>query len=222
LYTKARESTITVIPLLAQFKLAKTSKPPPLDAWIGEAPASVSPADEEDLAPIGGVDDDEDKTLEDEMTILSDGKQADLLIRFKKTADGVYVEAKRGAIGGLSQIPFWLYPAMLALGWNEIVAVLRNPIYFIFLILLAVAAYVTYTLNLWGPIMRVANAASQQSLEVGKERLRAFLENSDAGRQAMAMSGDSNSTRRYEEVKMDRLNGDGKKSKAMEEDLDDI
>jgi len=70
--------------------------------------------------------------------------------------------------------------------------------------------------------MRVANAASQQSLEVGKERLRAFLENSDAGRQAMAMSGDSNSTRRYEEVKMDRLNGDGKKSKAMEEDLDDI
>ena len=122
LYTKARESTITVIPLLAHFKLAKTSKPPPLDAWIGEAPASVSPADEEDLAPIGGVDDDEDKTLEDEMTILSDGKQADLLIRFKKTADGVYVEAKRGAIGGLSQIPFWLYPAMLALGWNEIVA----------------------------------------------------------------------------------------------------
>jgi len=70
--------------------------------------------------------------------------------------------------------------------------------------------------------MRVANAASQQSLEVGKERLRAFLENSDAGRQAMAMGGDSNSTRRYEEVKMDRLNGDGKKSKAMEEDLDDI
>ncbi|CAA9963776.1 hypothetical protein CFE70_007579 [Pyrenophora teres f. teres 0-1] len=222
LYTKARESTITVIPLLAHFKLAKTSKSPPLDAWIGEAPASVSPADEEDLAPIGGVDDDEDKTLEDEMTILSDGKQADLLIRFKKTADGVYVEAKRGAIGGLSQIPFWLYPAMLALGWNEIVAVLRNPIYFIFLILLAVAAYVTYTLNLWGPIMRVANAASQQGLEVGKERLRAFLENSDAGRQAMAMSGNSNGTRGYEEVKMDRLNGDGKKSRAMEEDLDDI
>merc|ERR1711964_24795 len=66
-YTKARESTITVIPLLARFKLAKTSSPPPLDAWIGEAPASATAADEDDLTPIGGLDDEEGKTLEEEM-----------------------------------------------------------------------------------------------------------------------------------------------------------
>jgi len=66
------------------------------------------------------------------------------------------------------------------------------------------------------------NAASQQGLEVGKERLRAFLENSDTGRQAMAMSGDANGTRRYEDVRMDKLNGDGRKTRAIEEDLDDI
>jgi hypothetical protein len=121
-YTKARESTITVIPLLARFKLSKTSSPPPLDAWIGEAPASVSSADEEDLAPIGGLDDDEGKTLEDETVVLSDTKQADLLVRFKKTADGVYVEAKRSAIGGMTQVPLYFYGLLLALGWNEIVA----------------------------------------------------------------------------------------------------
>lgn len=69
---------------------------------------------------------------------------------------------------------------------------------------------------------RMANAASQQGLEVGKERLRTFLESSDAGRQAMAMSGSANDSRRYEDVRMDRLNGDGKKSKADDEDLDDI
>jgi hypothetical protein len=126
-YTKARESTITVIPLLARFKLTKTSAPPPLDAWIGEAPASVSPADEDDLTPIGGVDDDDGKTLEEEMTILSDGKQADLLIRFKKTADGVYVEAKRSAIGGITQVPLYFYGLLLALGWNEIVAGKPSP-----------------------------------------------------------------------------------------------
>ncbi|KAI4919189.1 Dynamin-like GTPase that mediates homotypic ER fusion [Alternaria conjuncta] len=221
-YTKARESTITVIPLLARFKLAKTSSPPPLDAWIGEAPASATAADEDDLTPIGGLDDEEGKTLEEEMTILSDAKQADLLIRFKKTADGVYVEAKRSAIGGITQVPLYFYGLLLALGWNEIVAVLRNPVYFIFLILLGVGAYVTYTLNLWGPMARMANAASTQGLEVGKERLRAFLESSDTGRQAMAMSGGMNETRRHEDVRMDRLNGDGKKSRAEEEDLDDI
>ncbi|KAH7089558.1 RHD3/Sey1 [Paraphoma chrysanthemicola] len=217
-YTKARESTITVIPLLARFKLSKTSAPPPLDAWIGDAPASVSPADEEDLAPIGGVDEEEGKSLEEEMTVLSDAKQADLLIRFKKTADGVYVEAKRSAIGGITQVPLYFYGLLLALGWNEIVAVLRNPVYFIFLILSAVGAYVTYTLNLWGPMARMANAASAQALEVGKERLRDFLESSESGRQAMAMSGNQP---RGENVRMDRLNGDGKK-KIEEEDLDDI
>jgi hypothetical protein len=126
IYTKARESTITVIPLLARFKLAKTASSPPLDAWIGAAPASVSTADEDDLAPIGGVDDDEGKSLEEEMTILSDTKQSDLLVRFKKTADGVYVEAKRSAIGGMTQVPLYFYGLLLALGWNEIVTGKRS------------------------------------------------------------------------------------------------
>ncbi|OCK80276.1 GTP-binding protein Sey1 [Lepidopterella palustris CBS 459.81] len=225
MYTKARESTIALIPLLAQFKLARTSAPPPLDAWIGSPPLSVSPADEEDLAPIGGVDEDEGKSLEEEMTVLSDYKQQDLLVRFKKTADGVYVEAKRSAIGGMTQVPLYFYGLLLALGWNEIMAVLRNPVYFILLILVGIGAYVTYTLNLWGPIARMANAASQQALEVGKERLREFLESSDTGRQAMAMSGRANSTRGrdYDEISMEILNGDGKKKRGEDEDdLDDI
>ncbi|KAF2016419.1 GTP-binding protein Sey1 [Aaosphaeria arxii CBS 175.79] len=224
LYTKARESTITLIPLLSRFKLSKTASPPPLDAWIGNAPPSVSPADEEDLTPIGGVDEDEGKSLEEEMTILSDAKQADLLVRFKKTADGVYVEAKRSAIGGMTQVPLYFYGLLLALGWNEIVAVLRNPLYFIFLILAGVGAYVTYTLNLWGPMARMADAASRQAVDIGKERLREFLESSDTGRQAMAMSSQQGGRRQrdYDEVSMDTLNEDGTKKRKDEDDLDDI
>ena len=127
-YTRARESTLELIPLLSRFKLSRTSSPPPLDAWIGEAPSDVTAADEEDLQPIGGVDEDEGKTLAEEMTILSDGKAQDLSTRFKKTADGVYVEAKRSAIGGMTQIPLYFYGLLLALGWNEIVAgELRAP-----------------------------------------------------------------------------------------------
>ena len=56
------------------------------------------------LAPIGGVDEEEGKSLEEEMTILSEAKRQDLTTRFKKTADGVYVEAKRSAIGGMTQV----------------------------------------------------------------------------------------------------------------------
>lgn len=122
IYTKARESTLTLIPLLSRFQSANTSEPPPLDEWIGNAPQSVTPADEEDLAPIGGVDEDEGKSLEEEMTILSDAKKQDITARFKKTADGVYVEAKRSAIGGMTQVPLYFYGLLLALGWNETVA----------------------------------------------------------------------------------------------------
>lgn len=121
-YTKARESTLTLIPLLSRFRLAESSGPPPLDAWIGHAPASATAADEEDLTPIGGVDEDEGKSLEEETTILTDAKKADLTVRLKKAADGVYVEAKRSAIGGMTQVPLYFYGLLLALGWNEIVA----------------------------------------------------------------------------------------------------
>ena len=86
--------------------------------------------------------------------------------------------------------------------------------YFIFLIMLGVGAYVTYTLNLWGPMLQMANAASAQALEEGKKRLREFLEASDTGRQAIAMSGQDN-------IQMQKLNANGKQAGIDDED-DDI
>ncbi|KAF2755097.1 root hair defective 3 GTP-binding protein [Pseudovirgaria hyperparasitica] len=216
LYTKARESTVTLIPLLSRFRLSTTSSPPPLDAWIGIAPSAVAAADEEDLIPIGGVDEEEGKSLEEEMTILNDAKQQDLTVRFKKMADGVFVEAKRGALGTVSSIPLYFWLVCVVLGWNEIMAVLRNPFLILCGILLAAGAYTTYTLNLWGPIYRMGNAAFGQAVEVGKERLREFLESSDTGRQAMNMAGQNAA----ENVRMDRLDGRGNKMK--EEDMEDI
>lgn len=69
-------------------------------------------------------------------------------------------------------------------------------------------------------MIRMGNAASAQAMEVGKERLREFLESSESGRQAMAMSGNQP---RGESVRMNRLNGSGKKDEDAEmEDLDDI
>lgn len=121
LYTKAKDSTLTLIPLLSRFRLAATYASPDLPEWVGSAPAGVDPKDEEDLTPIGGVDEEDGKSLEEEMTILSEAKRQDLVVRFKKTADGVYVEAKRSAIGGVAQVPLYFYGLLLALGWNEIV-----------------------------------------------------------------------------------------------------
>ncbi|KAI1961168.1 Dynamin-like GTPase that mediates homotypic ER fusion [Ophidiomyces ophidiicola] len=214
LYTKARESTLTLIPLLSRFRLQETSTTPQLDRWVGYTPGSATAADEEDLAPIGGIDDD-GKSLEEEMTMLGDAKKQDLTVRFKKAADGVYVEAKRSAIGGMTQIPLYFYILLLALGWNEIVSVLRNPVYFFMLFLGAVAAYVTYQLNLWGPMIKMAEAASRQAMEEGKKRLRDFLEPSDAGQYARY----KNSTEEYEmsNVKVSQTTVEGDKQDEDDE-----
>lgn len=128
IYTRARESTLELIPLLSTFHLSETGASPDLEAWIGRQPASTTAADEEDLVPIGGVDEDEGKSLAEEMTVLSEAKQGDLKQRFRKTADGVYVEAKRSAIGGVTQVPLYFYGLLLALGWNEIVTGTCSPI----------------------------------------------------------------------------------------------
>lgn len=81
-------------------------------------------------------------------------------------------------------------------------------------IILLGGGYVTYTLNLWGPMIQMANAASAQAIEEGKKRLREFLEASETGRQAVAMSG-------QEDIVMQKLNGHGKATSTGEED-DDI
>ena len=87
---------------------------------------------------------------------------------------------------------------------------------------MGVGAYVTYYLHLWGPMAQMADAASRQGLDVAKTKLREWLETSDTGRQAMAMSGQQGSRRReHDDISMDNLNGDGKK-KANDPDAMDI
>ncbi|PHH90853.1 hypothetical protein CDD83_2452 [Cordyceps sp. RAO-2017] len=219
IYTKARESTLTLIPLLSRFRLSETYAPPDLPGFVGPQPRGVEVGDEEDLAPIGGVDEEEGKSLEEEMTVLGEGKRQDLVVRFKKTADGVYVEAKRGAIGGVAQVPWYFYALLLALGWNEFFMVLRNPFLFILLIMMMGGTYVAYTLNLLGPMMQMGNAAVNQGLDIAKHQLREFIANSETARQALAVPA-SNGTS-GNDIDMDRLDSRGKRTAGTRDEEDD-
>ncbi|KAK0723246.1 RHD3/Sey1 [Lasiosphaeria miniovina] len=220
IYTRARESTLSLIPLLSRFRLAETYAPPDLPAFIGLQPAGAETEDEEDLAPIGGVDEEEGKSLEEEMTVLSESKRQDLVVRFKKMADGVYVEAKRSAIGGMTQVPLYFYVVLLVLGWNEIVMVLRNPMLFVLILIMAGGTYVAYNLNLLGPMMQMANAATNQAVEIGKEKLREFLANNETARQALAMPA-TTKPRDSDSISMESLDSRGKRRQQSADD-DDI
>lgn len=63
----------------------------------------------------------------------------------------------------------------------------------------------------------MVEAASNQALEEGKRRLRDFLESSDTGRQAIAMSAGAG--KRKEEYEMSNLNGNGTKAEGAGDDL---
>ena len=55
--------------------------------------------------------------------------------------------------------------------------------------------------------MKMTEAASQQAIDEGKRRLRDFLESSDTGRQAMAMSGHKGRTDEHEMSRLDKDKG---------------
>ncbi|CRK39979.1 hypothetical protein BN1723_015637 [Verticillium longisporum] len=129
----------------------------------------------------------------------------------------VDLSAKRSAIGGVAQVPLYFYALLLALGWNEIWAVVRNPFLFIFLIMLAGGTYVAYTMNMLGPMMQMANAAATQGVDIGKQKLRDFIVNSDMARQALNVP-----ERDSDSVLLDRLDSKGKKQRAEAEEVEEI
>ncbi|ODQ50180.1 root hair defective 3 GTP-binding protein [Saitoella complicata NRRL Y-17804] len=186
-YRDARNETLKLIPIISTIRLSDGSQP------------SVDIAGSED-----GV---EPKDL---FQVLSASRQRDISDRFRRAADAVYVEAKRSTISSGASIPIWMYGLMVALGWNEFIAVLRNPVYFLFLALLAAGAYTVYSLNLGGPIERVSRAMIGQVVDISKEKLREWIvETKEAI--PVPIRSDVHSVPKPVQVEMKELDEDGKR-----------
>ena len=67
----------------------------------------------------------------------------------------------------------------------------------------------------------MTEAASHQAVEEGKRRLREFLEASDTGRQAMAMSGNRQYADEYEMSSGASFSKDGRRRQRKDDDNDD-
>lgn len=65
-------------------------------------------------------------------------------------------EAKSSVISRTAKIPSWVYIALLALGWNELMAIFSSPITFIFSAFVVVILYFLYKANLVKPLISVA------------------------------------------------------------------
>ncbi|KAG0125072.1 RHD3/Sey1 [Tuber indicum] len=177
-YATAREATLMLIPLSCRIRLSSGAEPP-LTEFLSDPPSDFEKDVDMGIA-------------KDEFVVLGEVKLVDWSTRFKRMANVVFVEAERSTVS---------WGLMLGLGWNKVWAMLRSPVYFVFLLLCGAAAYVVHSLNLWGPIL--------QAVDIGRERLRDHVADPKA-----VNPGGSNRTR-------GTLDGEGRKRPRIKKGDDD-
>lgn len=105
------------------------------------------------------------------LVVLSEAKQIDISNRFKRESDAFYLEAKRSVVSTTAKIPTWAIAAMVFLGWNEFMTIIKNPLYMILFVLCISFGYVIFALNLWGPLERIISTVAGEVSRMAKERI---------------------------------------------------
>lgn len=139
-FRKAREEAVNLIPLFSAVKI-----PDGVELNI--------PSDEE-------------FDFEDSLIILSETKQHDLSVRFKRESDAFYLEAKRSVVSTTAHVPYWVMVLLVALGWNEFIVIVTSPIYLVLFSFLGFVGYIIYMLNLFGPVETAARMIAAKMLEL--------------------------------------------------------
>ncbi|EGW32675.1 uncharacterized protein SPAPADRAFT_72037 [Spathaspora passalidarum NRRL Y-27907] len=168
----AKMHAVSIVPILSLAKLSNDSEILPevdiFDYDLREKYLGESAHDDDD-------DDEEDEEHTCFAEIMSEGEKAELLAKFKKEIDAKFVENKRAIVQSVTQIPYYIYIIILVLGWNEFLAVIRNPLFFALCLVFGSALYAMYTMNLLKPAMIVAQRMTDEVIVLAKEKLRQVL-----------------------------------------------
>lgn len=170
-FAVAKEHALDVLPILTIAKLSDDSEiVPDFDLFSPKLRSQylnvkVDQSDDED-------DEDESHSFAD---IINETEKSQILSKFKKEIDAKFVETKRSIVQHVTQIPYYVYLIIIALGWNEFMAVVRNPFTFALAILFAASIYILYTLNLLKPAIAVGQRLVDDVVIIAKEKLREVL-----------------------------------------------
>ncbi|VEU21914.1 DEKNAAC102940 [Brettanomyces naardenensis] len=166
-FTKARGVALSLLPILSVAKLSSTGEEIIPDIDIAH--------EDEDDPYFDDTDADEETNRHYFGHLLTASQQNNILHRLKKEIDAIYVDAKRSVIANRTAIPWWMYALVVALGWNEFMAVLRNPVLVMLVIVAATVLYIGYHTQMLGPMASVAKASLIQAKTVVKQKLRDVL-----------------------------------------------
>lgn len=176
-FKEAMAHAMKAFPILTFAKLSDSTELTPKvdlqDKRLKRRYESVRPVDKD--VEEDDVDSDSDDDEQSFAQIVSEREKAEVLAKFKREVDAKFVETKRSIIQHVTQIPYYIYLVILVLGWNEFMAVLRNPLFFSLLVMIGAAVYVMYLMNLLGPAYIVLQRMADEALAVAKEKLREFV-----------------------------------------------
>ncbi|CAJ0766598.1 21273_t:CDS:2, partial [Entrophospora sp. SA101] len=115
---------------------------------------------------------------DESLTILSETKEHDLTVRFKRESDAFYLEAKRSVVAITSKVPYWILFIIVILGWNEFMVIITSPSYLILTGFFGIIFYVVWLLNLIGTVETFMRMIINEFVKVGKDKIKNSLEES--------------------------------------------
>ncbi|CAG8456477.1 RHD3/Sey1 [Gigaspora rosea] len=119
---------------------------------------------------------DEELDFESSLTILTETRQHDLSVRFKRESDAFYLEAKRSVVATTARIPYWVFVMFVILGWNEFISIITSPTYLVIVSFFGVIGYIIWLLNLFGPVESFTYMVASEIIKVGKDQLKNGLQ----------------------------------------------
>ncbi|AOW30373.1 dynamin-like GTPase [Candida albicans SC5314] len=181
-FAVAKQHALQVLPILTFAKLADGSEiVPDYDIFDSKLREQF----------LGGYDDSDDEEDHCFAEIITEQEKSEVLAKFKKEVDAKYIETKRSIVQHITQIPYYIYLIILVLGWNEFMAIIRNPLFFSLSIVLGATVYVLYYLGLLRPALVVAQRTMDEVIVMAKTKLREVLidDHEVTGRQLNKMAG---------------------------------
>lgn len=161
LFVSARESAESVVEALSTMRLSGTFGA----AYDGSSEPS-------------GIDESEQpRDIGREVEVVNPAMASELREKLRRQAGAIFLETKRAqeASRVTSKIPLWIVGLILLLGWNEFVAVLRNPAWLMLTIIILGAAYVGYALNARTMLGPALTAAFAPLMEQAKKTVREYV-----------------------------------------------
>lgn len=80
------------------------------------------------------------------LVLVPAGKLAVLLRHVGHICEGKFMDVKGRIVSNRKGLPLWAMIAIVLLGWNEVMIILRNPLYLIICAAMALTAYLAWCL----------------------------------------------------------------------------